>query len=137
MANLALVTNGHLSTVESIVQRTLTAAEAIAEASMVRLDTATGKATPSNGTTAPEARVFGIALRAAAAGEPVTIIRLGLVDGLDLSALGYDADVFLSDTDGRLADAAGTVSKVIGKVIPGNSTLLGTAADKLLSVNCL
>jgi hypothetical protein len=36
-----------------------------------------------------------------------------------LSGIAYGVSVSLSDTDGTLADAAGTVSTVVGKVVPG------------------
>lgn len=134
MALISVVTAGKIEVVESIRQMTLPAAEAITAGAPVRLDTTSGKFTNSNGTTAPEARVWGIALKTVAAGEPVTAIRNGVLDGFDLSSQAYDAAIYDSDTDGRLGDAAGTVSTVIGRVIPGTATTLGTAYDKMLSV---
>jgi hypothetical protein len=68
-----------------------------------------------------------------AAGETVTALKVGVLDGFTFSQ-AYDAAIYVSDTDGRLGDAAGTVSKIAGRVIPGTSTTLGTAYDKLLSV---
>lgn len=137
MADIALTTAARVEVVESIEQMTLPAAEAITPGAPVRLDTSTGKFTNANGTTTGEARVYGIATGGAAiaAGEPVTAIRQGVMDGFALSGLNYDAAVYLSDTDGRLADAAGTVSTVVGRVIPGTSTTLGTSYDKLLLVD--
>lgn len=116
-------------------QATYPAAEAIAAGSPIRLDTSNGRWTNANGTTAPEARATHIALHAVtAAGEALTGIRRGLVDGFVLDALAYDAAVFVADTDGRLGDVAGTVSVLAGRVVPGFATTLGTAADKLLDV---
>jgi hypothetical protein len=43
--------------------------------------------------------------------------------------MAFDAPVYLSDTDATLADTAGTVSTVIGRVVPGWNA---TTADKLL-----
>lgn len=134
MALISVVTAGKIEIVESIQQMTLPAAEAIVAGAPVRLDTSTGRFTNGNGTTAPEARVWGIATKSVAAGEPVTAIRRGVLDGFDLSSQAYDAAIYASDTDGRLGDAAGTVSTVLGRVIPGTATTLGTAFDKLLSV---
>lgn len=111
----------------------LIAGEAIKAGAPVRIDTATGKATNANGTTDAEARVVGIAGRTVAAGEALTIVKQGIMDGFTLTG-DYDADVYLSDTDGRLSHIAGTVETVVGRVIPGNATTLGTAADKLLLV---
>lgn len=135
MAVINLDTANKVEVVESVIQVTLPAAEAIVAGDAVRLDTANGKFTKANGTTAAEARIFGIATRSAAAGEPVTVIRKGVMDGYDLSGMNYDAVVYLSNTDGALDTAAGTVSTVIGRVIPAHSQLLGAALDKLLFVD--
>ena len=135
MTDIALNTANKVEIVESIEQMTLTAAEAITAGMAVRLDTSTGKFTKANGSTAPEARIYGIATKTVAAGMPVTAIRQGVMDGWDLSGLNYDAVVYLSDTDGRLGDSAGTVSTVVGRVIPGSSEAVGTALSKLLLVD--
>lgn len=135
MANIALVTANQVAIVESIHQMTLPAAETIAPGSPVRLDTTTGRFTNANGSAAGEARVWGIATgkKSIVAGMSVTAIRRGVLDGYNFSQ-AYDAAIYLSDTDGTLADAAGTVSTVVGRVIPATATTLGTAYDKLLSV---
>lgn len=135
MAAITLSQTARVSVVESIHQMTLPAAEAITPGAPVRLDTTSGKFTASNGTTAAEARVWGIAvgMHVIPAGMPVTAVRRGVLDGYAFSQ-AYDAAIYLSDTDATLADAAGTVSTVVGRVIPGTSTTLGTAFDKLLSV---
>ena len=135
MAEIALLAADRVEMVESETQFTLVAAEAIEAGAPVRLDTSSGKATNANGTAAPEARILGIALKSVPAGMAVTILRKGVLDGFALAALAYDAAVYLSDTDGRLDDTAGTVSVVVGRVIPAFATTLGTAADKLLFVD--
>lgn len=135
MANLSLVTADRVRVVQSFTQHTFVADEAIAAGAIVRIDTTSGKATNAKGTTAAEARAFGIATHKAVAGQPVTVIRRGIIDGFDLSGLTFDDDVFLSDTDGVMADAAGTVSKIVAITVPGFATTLGTAADKLLFVD--
>lgn len=134
MTVIALVTADKIEVVESIKQMTLPAAEAIIAGAPVRLDTTSGRWTNANGTTAPEARVWGVATRTVIAGEALTAVRSGVMDGWDLTALAYDANVFVSDTDGKLDTAAGTVSTVVGRVIPATSTPLGTAFDKVLSL---
>lgn len=135
MANLALVTANQVAIVESIHQMTLPCAEAISPGQPVRIDTATGRYTLANGTTAAEARVWGIAVgkKQVPAGMPITAVRRGVIDGFNLTQ-AYDAAIYLSDTDGTLGDTAGLVSTVIGRVIPATATTLGTAYDKLLSV---
>ena len=135
MANeIALVTADKVEVVESVIQMTLPAAEAITAGMAVRLDTTNGKWTKANGSGAAEARAWGVAVKTVAAGLPVTAIRKGVMDGWDLSALDYDAPVYLSDTDGRLSTVAGTTSVVMGRVIPATSVSLGTAYDKILGL---
>ncbi len=115
-------------------QATYPAAEAITAGAPIRLDTATARWTNANGTTAPEARVTHIATRTVLAGESLTGVRRCTIDGLVLDAIAYDGAVYLSDTDGRLDTVAGTVSTLVGRVVPGFAVTLGTAADKLLDV---
>lgn len=132
MALIAVNTAGKIELVASETQLTLPAEEAIVAGAAVRLDVTSGRFTNANATVAGEARIFGIAMKSVSAGEPVTVVRKGYLDGWDLSGLAYDAAVFLSDTDGRLDTAAGTVSTVVGRVIPGSAVTLGTALDKVL-----
>lgn len=134
MALIALTATAAVNVVESFSQMTLPAAEAITAGQAVRLDTTTGKFTKANGTAAGEARFYGIALKSAAAGEALTVLRSGVMEGFNLSAQAFDAPIYLSDTDGTLGDAAGTVSTVIGRVIPAHSQVLGSALEKLLLV---
>jgi len=135
MADISLATAYRVEVVESLEQMTLPAAEALSPGDAVRLDTTTGKFTKANGTTAGEARIYGIAVgtHAVAAGIPVTAVRRGALDGYAFTQ-AYDAAIYLSDTDGALADAAGTVAVVVGRVVPGASELLGGAFAKLLYV---
>lgn len=137
MADLVLVTANKVEIVESLEQMTLPTDEVVSPGQAARIAAATGKFTKGNGTVAGEAGIYGIATGGVAnvAGQPVTAIKKGVLDGYDLSGLDYGDPVYLSDTDGALADAAGTVSVVVGRVIPGTSTTLGTAYDKLLLVD--
>lgn len=132
MADIAVATAGRIHIVESIQQKTLLATEAIVAGAPVRIHT-DGKWTNANGTSAGEARVWGIATKSVAANEAVTAVRRGILDGFTFSQ-AYDAAIYLSDTDGRLGDTAGTVSTVIGRVVPGTATVIGASYDKLLSV---
>ena len=54
----------------------------------------------------------------AAAGQGVSLLERGAIGGYDVSGLAYDALVYLSDTAGALADAAGTATVVCGRVVP-------------------
>jgi len=135
MAAISLTTAGRANVVESIIQATLSIAETVAVGNAVRLDVSTGKWTKANGSSAAEARIYGIVVDVDGAGSAVTVLRKGVLDGFNLTSLAYDAAVYLSDTDGGLDTAAGTVSTVIGRVIPGTAVTTGTALDKLLFID--
>jgi hypothetical protein len=133
MANLS-ITAANVAPVSIIEQFTAPTSEAIAKGACVRLNTTTGYIEGANGTSAAEARCCGIAISTATvAGEPVTVVRKGVLDiGDAASALTYDQDVYLSDTDKTLADAHGTVTLVVGKTVRG---LASTTGKKLLRVD--
>lgn len=92
-----------------------------------------GTVTPANGTNATEANFEGFAtVESDRVGQAITVVRDGLLDvGNALSALAMGAPVYLSDTDGLLADANGTVTVIAGRVVPGWGSL---TADKLLLI---
>jgi hypothetical protein len=135
MANLALVTANRVYVVEAFEQMTLPAAEAITAGEPVRIDTANGRFTGANASSAAEGRAYGIATKTVAAGVPVTALRRGVMDGFYLSGLAYDDPVYLSDTDGRIADTTGTLDVAIGRVIPATGVPTGTSYDRLLLVD--
>lgn len=115
-------------------QHTAPAGEAITAGQYVRLNTSTGKFELGNGTTSGEVGNKGfVAGRTVAADETLTAYGgdalLDVGDALD--ALNFGAVVYLSDTDGTLADSAGTVSKTVGVVTSGWAA---TTADKLLQL---
>lgn len=102
---------------ESCVIKDMIAAEAITKGQAVFQDTA-GKAALADANAAGEAQFRGLALSTVAAGQPVSILVEGEVAGFTLTALAYDAPVFLSDNPGALADAASvTVSVNCGRVV--------------------
>lgn len=115
------------------VQLSLKATEAITAGACVRIDT-TGQFTNGNGTTATEAAIYGIATHSVAAGGTLTAIRRGRMDGFVFTGAYWDP-IYASDTDGRLGDTAGTVSVVVGRILPKTGTSNGTAPDKILEVN--
>jgi len=135
MADLALVTAGQLRVEESLEQDTLPAGVAIAAGQSVKKDATTGRWILADASAAATANAYGMAVRSVPAGLPVTAIRRGVVDGFDLDDIDYGDPVYLSDTAGAAADAAGTVAKVIGEVTAVHSQLLGDSPDKLLRVD--
>ncbi len=139
MADLSMVSAGKLRLVGMPgEQLTLVASVNIAAGQAVRIvqsSTGAGKWALADASDYEGANAYGIATETVLAGFPLTAVRKGVVDGLDLSGLDYWADVYLSDTAGALADARGTVGKRVGAVIPGLSVPNGTAYDKVLLVD--
>lgn len=64
------------------------------------------------------AQARGICLERAGVNQGCGILRRGTISGFTLTGLAYGAKVYLSDTAGALADAAGTLSVPIGQVVP-------------------
>lgn len=133
MTNLT-ITASAVSIVKEIESITLPVDEAVTAGQAVRLATATGKLTKGNASTIAEGRIAGVAARSSRhTAEAVTVIKRGYLDlGSALDSLAYDAPVYLSDTDGTLADSPGTIPMVIGRVVPAFGQ---TTADKLLYVD--
>jgi len=121
-----------LNIVESIEQHTLVAAAAITAGDPVRLDSA-GKVIKGLGTTAPNANVIGIAIRTVVAGEAVTVLSKGKVDGYDLSGRAFGDTLYVADAGGA-ADTVGTVTKAIGRVFPGTANVLADTPQKIFHV---
>lgn len=65
-------------------------------------------------------QVRGIALAGGAAGETVPMLKRGPLYGFTLSSMAYDDPAYLSDTAGSLSTAVGTMTVVVGRVIPLN-----------------
>lgn len=138
MAAIALRTSGDLSldVVESTIQDTQSAAVALNPGDMVAYDangsfTTTGIAQTSLAT----ARIaYGVVVRKVAAGEYVTAIRKGVLDGLNLDSLAYNDPLYVGTT-GTVETAGGTAAFLAGRVIPGRAQSRGVAADKLLFVD--
>lgn len=59
----------------------------------------------------------GIALELNVASGIVSMLQRGVLFGYDLSGLNYDDPVYLSNTAGALADAAGDNSVLVGRVV--------------------
>lgn len=111
------------------------AAEAISAGQYIREDS-TGQWVLGNATTAGEVGTGkkAIAIADAIVGETLTGVSRGLIDFGDsaFSSQGIDDPIYLDDTDGTLADAAGTVSTIVG-VITG--IWINTTVRKVLFVN--
>lgn len=131
MAAIALITAGRVEVVESHDQKTqqagveITAGQAVitgAAGTWVLAESVTNNAG------------VHVATKSAHLGEPLTAIRAGRMDGFDVSAMAYNASVFLSDTAGTLSTTAGTNSIIIGRVEAAAADPLGTSPDKILRI---
>lgn len=91
------------------------AAEAIT-AGQVVYQTNAGKVGVADANVAGKQQARGIATETVGAGQGVSVLKRGHVAGYTLTQ-AYDAQVFLSDTAGALADAAGTMSVPVGRVV--------------------
>jgi hypothetical protein len=133
MADLT-VTAADVALVESPRQpRTFPAGAAVDAGAPVYLDTNGMVREADAGADATEMAIGIATTSAAAANLPVNVAGPdSIVDlGDALGDLAYGAAVYLSDTAGALADAAGSASVVMGHVIPAWGH---TTADKLLRV---
>lgn len=135
MALISLVTADQVDLLEQTTgQLTLIASEAITAGAPICIDS-NGKWANSDGNGAGINIVDAIALKTAAAGEALTGVYDGLLGGFNFTDQAYRALIYVSDTVGRLGDATGTATLVVGKVIPVWSTKLGTNPDKALLVH--
>lgn len=136
MTDLAFST-GDVAPVKIIEQFTGPTNEAITPGQVVRYDTTGGFITSAKATEAGEcAYPLGVCIgTAVGSAVTVTAVKRGILNmGTGLGDLTYADIVYLSNTDGKMADAAGSVSTVVGYTIPAHG--MGTAAyDKLLYVN--
>lgn len=106
--------------------------ETIVKGNYARCDATSGKATGGNATAAGEVGFGGVCFSDDGA-QARRIMRKGLLDvGEALAGLNFGAKVYLSNTDKTLADAAGTVSVLVGHVVPGFGA---TTGDRLLEVD--
>lgn len=133
MTNLT-ITASAVAIVKEIESVTLPAGEAVTAGQAGRLIVASGLVGLGNATTKAEARIIGVAARSSRfVNEAVTFLKRGYLDlGSALDAIALDAAIYLSDTDGTLADAPGTIALPIGRVVPAFGQ---TTADKLLYVD--
>lgn len=116
MADLAIGSNGISIVFSNEAEiRDIIAVEAITAGQPVYV-TSAGKAGVADANAAGKEQFRGIALKNTAAGKACPVLKRGYLAGYVLSGVAYDGPVFLSDTAGALADAAGTLSVNVGRV---------------------
>jgi hypothetical protein len=136
MADLSLVTaNTVRPGTLTNVQHTAVAGEAITAGAPCHFDGTTGKVYNSDANDASHDTCWGVSLRTVGAGEGVTLLRKGWLFGVDVSGLDFGAGVYVSNTKGRLADAAGSASILVGMVLPVFGEQTGTTAAKGIYVD--
>jgi hypothetical protein len=135
MADLALVSTTAVSIVEPMIIFPGVAGANIVAGQLVRFDVATGRFVLAVADIPANARVFGMAMRSVSAGQALTVVRKGIVDGFVLDASAWDAAIYLGNVAGNASDTVGTVSTVIGRVVPGFYNTAGRPHDKLLFVD--
>ena len=100
---------------------TITAGTTIAAGQAVYVDS-NGKLAVSDASVVSTAKVDGIAVNSASAGQAVHVLRRGFIEGFAVSGMAYRDTVYLSDTAGALNTAAGTEPLVVGKILPLDTT---------------
>lgn len=130
MAAIALTTANTLRVVESIEQDTHPCNVDITIPALVK-QTTNGKWVLA---VAADTGTY-FATHSAKAGQPLTGLKTGVVDGLNVSALAYSATIF-SNATGVPDTATSTGALSVGEVIAAHSNITGTAADKLVRVSC-
>lgn len=108
-AQIAIVNIDDCAKFKGVVAETVTAGQP------VFLDS-NGKYQLADANAAGEQQLRGLTLEAGVDGQTISILREGLVYGFTLTSQSYDDPIFLSDTVGVLADAAGTLSVSAGIV---------------------
>lgn len=79
--------------------------------------TATGKFGIADANDAGKQQARGVFLQDAGAGQGVDLLINGRCNGFTLTSQSYDDQLFLSDTAGAVADAAGTMTVPVGRVV--------------------
>lgn len=80
--------------------------------------TASGTVDLADANAAGAQQMRGIALETVSAGQTVDVLKRGRVAGFTVSGMAYDAQAFLSNNAGALADAAGAMTVPAGRVVP-------------------
>ena len=109
------VTNVYPDSNETVVKRYVAAA-AISKGEAIYIDTS-GEADLADASAAGTAGFRGIAIEDAVAGDIVSVLEAGTMNGFTLTG-AYDSPIYLSDTAGGLDTATGTVGRVVGQVMP-------------------
>ena len=95
---------------DMIAAATITAGQAVYQ------DT-NGKANLADANGSGTLQFRGIALNGGGAGQAISVLTRGHVYGFTVSSLNADVRLYLSNTAGALADAAGATTVICGRVV--------------------
>ena len=121
MADLNLISTTNVSAVfvgQCRIRTVLVGAGGVAQGQPICVGPTTGKVIPASAAASNTSGFRGIALETLFEGQGVDVLERGYVAGYDLSALAFDALVYLSDTPGKLSSTPGTNNVAIGRVVP-------------------
>lgn len=76
-----------------------------------------GKYQPADANGSGTTQFRGLALETVASGQPISVLVRGRVSGFTFSQ-AFDAAIYVSNSVGELADAAGSTSLLVGRVVP-------------------
>lgn len=118
MANLA-ITVAKIAVIKpedaEVVQ--IIAAETVTAGQPLFFDS-NGKGALADANAAGEQQARCLSLEAGVAGQSISALKQGYVEGFTLTDQSFDDPIFVSDTVGVLADAAGTLEVPVGLVVP-------------------
>ncbi len=109
VANISVIKPEDAEVVQVVVAETVTAGQPL-------FFDSNGKGQLADANAAGERQARCLTLEAGLTNQSVSCLKRGFVEGFTLTDQSFDDPIFLSDTVGVLADAAGTVTVPVGLV---------------------
>lgn len=136
MALIALSTANRVEVVEMVESAgTFPAAEDISAGAPISLDS-DGNWVNTDLSDPDIDTPLAIATRSVKSGAALTGMKRGILDGFDFTSQAYGAEIFVSNTAGRLEDAPGDARTSIGRVMPATAhPPITVSHDKVLHVD--
>lgn len=110
-ANISVLKPEDAEIVSVVVAETVTAGQPL-------FFDSNGKGQLADANVAGEQQARCLTLEAGAAGQVVSCVKRGLVEGFTLTSQSFDDPIYVSDTVGKLADSVGTLTVPVGLVVP-------------------
>ncbi len=109
VANISVIKPEDAEVVQVVVAETVTAGQPL-------FIDSNGKGQLADANAAGERQARSLTLEAGLTNQSISCLKRGFVEGFTLTSQAFDDPIFLSDTVGVLADAAGTVTVPVGLV---------------------